>query len=321
LLEAAREARQIESLSKRSTGLLGKFVAMFDRLAAVAGSPVEEILGMVLTETAYAEAWRKSENEEDQDRLANIEELLTVARDFDERHVGTGRLEAFLEESCLVNETDDWEDGVDRVTLMTLHASKGLEFPVVYLTAAEEGLLPHERSRDNPEQLEEERRLMFVGITRAQEELQLSLAQYRDYRGRRKMTVPSHFLMELPRDAMALEAPEPDASFAAETYQLEPAHVEPVLARRESKPPSSVTANVHLTTAAELLAGGPQAAISPEAFHQGMLVRHPQYGLGHIIAVSGSGQQRQATVDFGTHGGRKRIALVDSPLRPMKDSS
>ena len=96
---------------------------------------------------------RESEDEEDQQRLANIEELLTVARDFDERHGGGGRLEAFLEETCLVNDTDAWETEADRVTLMTLHASKGLEFPVVYLTAVEEGLLPHERSREHPDNL------------------------------------------------------------------------------------------------------------------------------------------------------------------------
>jgi DNA helicase-2/ATP-dependent DNA helicase PcrA len=81
---------------------------------------------------------------------------------------------------------------------MTLHASKGLEFPVVFIAAIEEGLLPHERSRDHPDELEEERRLLFVGITRAQEELHLSMARYREFRGQRRLTVPSQFLMELP---------------------------------------------------------------------------------------------------------------------------
>ena len=107
-----------------------------------------------------------------------------------------------------MNDTDEWETQLDRVTLMTLHASKGLEFPCVYLVAVEEGLLPHERSRDKAEQLEEERRLMFVGITRAQQRLQISLAQYRDFRGERKPVIPSSFLMELPRGEMAVEQPE-----------------------------------------------------------------------------------------------------------------
>ena len=146
-----------------------------------------------------------SANPEDEERLANIEELLTVAREFDERREGTGHLEAFLEETALVNDTDDWETALDRVTLMTLHASKGLEFPVVYIVAVEEGLLPHQRSQSAPDQVEEERRLFFVGITRAQQELQISMAQYRDFRGLRKLTVPSSFLMELPLGEMAVE--------------------------------------------------------------------------------------------------------------------
>ena len=159
----------------------------------------------MLAETGYQKQLRESEDEDDQQRLANIEELLTVARDFDERQGEAGQLEAFLEETCLVNDTDAWETDADRVTLMTLHASKGLEFPVVYLTAVEEGILPHERSREHPEQLEEERRLMFVGITRAQQELQLSTARYRDFRGQRKLTIPSSFLMELPRGEMDVD--------------------------------------------------------------------------------------------------------------------
>ena len=171
-------------LSARAARLVADFVKIVDRLIAAHG-PIEELLGLVLNETGYEAMLKASGDEEDEERLANIQELLTVAREFDERHPGSpdagGNLEAFLEETALVNDTDEWETQLDRVTLMTLHASKGLEFPCVYLVAVEEGLLPHERSRDKPEQLEEERRLMFVGITRAQQRLQISLAQYRDF--------------------------------------------------------------------------------------------------------------------------------------------
>ncbi len=218
LLEAARRVGHIEAIGPRPAALLARFVALFDRLSAALGGPVEEIMGLVLSETGYQKQLSESDDEEDQQRLANIEELLTVARDFDERRgVSVGQvanlsqadhLEAFLEETCLVNDTDAWQTDADRVTLMTLHASKGLEFPVVFLTAAEEGILPHERSREHPAQLEEERRLMFVGITRAQQELQISLARYRDFRGQRKLTIPSSFLMELPRAEMEIELPE-----------------------------------------------------------------------------------------------------------------
>ena len=288
-------------------------MALFDRLASVAGGPLEEILGHVLAETGYQEQLSRSKNEEDLQRLANIEELLTVAREFDERHAGHGNLEGFLEESSLINDTDVWEEQVDRVTLMTLHASKGLEFPVVYLVAVEEGLLPHERSRQDAEQLEEERRLMFVGITRAQQELQLSTARYRDFRGQRKLTVPSHFLMQLPRDQMQLEAVEGGESFAAE-----PAYVEPVLSRAPQRAQPQYAPTAQLTTAAELANGGEVAPpVPPDEFHQGMLVRHPKYGLGRVVALSGAGAGRKATVDFTSSAGRRKFVLQDSPLRPV----
>jgi len=340
LLEAARHARQVDKLAKRIAAPLEQFAAMVDRLTGLAGLPVEEILGHVFTETGYQEQLRASGTEEDNQRLANIEELLTVAREFDERQAGQANLEGFLEEVSLVNDTDDWEVQCDRVTLMTLHASKGLEFPVVFLVAVEEGLLPHERSRQQADQLEEERRLMFVGITRAQEELQISMSRYRDFRGVRKMTIPSHFLMELPREELEVEDvganPWPDG---------ESADVEPVFAPPEAEcdagdwsggavpsvaegpallPDPSQAAGVRLaacgrlTTAADLANGGmPAVAASPDAFRQGMLVLHPDYGLGRIVALGGSGTSRHATVDFSSSAGRQSLILRDAPLRPV----
>lgn len=367
MLNAARRSTVVDSIHARAAKKLNEFVGLFDRLAAAVGGPVEEILGLVLSESGYQAMLRDSEDEEDQDRLANIEELLTVARDFDERHGGVGQLEAFLEETCLVNDTDAWEVDADRVTLMTLHASKGLEFPVVYLTAVEEGLLPHERSREHPEQLEEERRLMFVGITRAQQELQLSLATYRDFRGQRKRTIPSSFLMELPRGEMDVEyaggaavasqvfAPYPTDEFAHDLAHDDDSQVEPfrdprVLdmaeallsrdavdgdvdrqqrGRAVAKQAVAAQARVgraatalpafQLTTAAEMAnAGTPAPAINPDVFRQGMVVRHPTLGLGRIVALSGSGASRKATVDFAASVGRKSYVLVMSPLRPVK---
>jgi DNA helicase-2/ATP-dependent DNA helicase PcrA len=209
---------------------------------------------------------------------------------------------------------------------MTLHASKGLEFPVVYLTAVEEGILPHERSREHPEQLEEERRLMFVGITRAQQELQLSTAQCRDFRGQRKLTIPSSFLMELPRAEMELDWPgsgertdEPWHDSGAEhdaAYDQTAEYVDGEQA--SASPPRRVQRPMPLTTAAAMANGGePLAPLPPDAFRQGMLVLHGVYGLGQIVALSGSGAGRKATVDFLPPAGRKKFLLAESLLRPV----
>jgi len=312
LLEAARECCEIELLGTRAIGQVTEFVRLFDRLASVVDAPVEEILGHVLSLSGYQKRLEESESEEDQQRLANIEELLTVARDFDERNPGQGHLEEFLEETSLVGDTDDWQPENDRVTLMTLHASKGLEFPVVYLVAVEEGLLPHERSRERDDQLEEERRLMFVGITRSQEELQISMAAYRDFRGQRKLTIPSRFLMELPRGEMEVE------DLAAAASWAEPLYEAPVLPSATRPAATRIAPAVHLTTAAELANGRPLPPPGPDQFHQGMLVRHPRYGLGRVIALSGSGPGRKATVDFASGAGQKKFVIAKSPLRPVK---
>jgi DNA helicase II / ATP-dependent DNA helicase PcrA len=347
LLEAARQARDIPSMGRRPAGLLLQFVEIFDRLAAAIAGPIEEVVGLVLSETGYQKQLSQSEDEEDQQRLANIEELLTVARDFDERRGASGQLEAFLEETCLVNDTDAWETEADRATLMTLHASKGLEFPVVFLTAVEEGLLPHERSREHAEQMEEERRLMFVGITRAQQELQISLTRYRDFRGQRKTTIPSSFLMELPRDEMEIELAGADVQRVEAWHDEQPSHEEQAAANetydffdgddetmRGATGRSSAGAGgdkpgrvpraarqpvpLRLTTAAAMANGGQAAPLAPDAFRQGMLVLHRTHGLGQIAALSGNGPERIATVDFPPPAGRKKIPLADGSLQPVR---
>ena len=339
LLDACREAGLIEGLAKRSATAVARFVQVMDRLSTRIAAPAEEIIGLVLTESGYRDHLAKSDDEEDANRLANIEELLTDARQFDEQYdvsnesqqneiAPSGPLEAYLERTWLVNETDGWEDDHDKVTLMTLHAAKGLEFPVVFLTAVEDGILPHERSTSDATQLEEERRLAFVGITRAETELQLSHVLRRDFRGQRRFAIPSSFLMEIPQEQLEAEravAPElemldwdteevwEDIS-QDEDQPADPAS-EPA---SDAKPWQVVAAGV--TTAAALLdgegaAGKPQAKIDPDVFSLGMAVTHPEYGLGKIVTLSGAGSRRKATVRFATAGERPFV-LVHSPLRP-----
>lgn len=332
MMDAAREAGMIESLSKRAAVAVAKFVALFDRLSLKINEPVEEILGAILNESGYRAQYEDSDDEEDQSRLENIEELLSSAREFDFQHPEDGTLEQYLEDKALVNETDEFDTELDRVTLMTLHAAKGLEFPWVFIVAVEQGLLPHERSKDSEAQLEEERRLLFVGITRAQEELEISTANQRDFRGRRQMTVPSNFLFELPREEMDFQAqlnqpvvspgqdwddvheiPEDDFSQIGESGDFS----------GESPSESGSSYTKMLMTAADMVKG-PQSSrpkSDPDRFHQSMAVLHPTYGLGKIIAMSGEGAKRTATVKFLTgEQETKKFVLAFSELRPAATS-
>lgn len=337
LLEAARQAGIVEGLSKKSAVAVARFVAMFDRIGEAIHAAVEEIVGLVLSETGYREVLENSESEEEQDRLANIEELLTAAREFDVKHPEANSLEQFLEETSLVADTDAWETETDRVTLMTLHAAKGLEFPAIFIVACEQGLLPHERSRHVEEKLEEERRLLFVGITRAREELQLSYAQYRAFRGQACPTVPSSFLMELPRHEMHLSdsvgsrrtTPDWEAGFEPGAHTDSEAEASQVAAADETEfsqespatrgkrqAASAITSG--LMTAADLLAKSDKPRISPNVFRHGMNVEHPQYGPGSIIALSGDGPKRTATVRFFKDNQERKFRLIFSDLRPAE---
>jgi DNA helicase II / ATP-dependent DNA helicase PcrA len=322
LLESARRVKDVPKINAKTASKILAFVRLFNRLAGAVDQPMEELLGLLLAETGFREQFSASGDEEDSERLANIEELLTVAREFDERHGGGAhQLEAFLEETALVGDTDDWEIEADRATLMTLHAAKGLEFPVVFLPAVEEGLLPHVRSMEEQGDVEEERRLMFVGMTRAQQELQISYAQYRDFRGQRKMPVPSSFLMELPREEMELltvGSGEPEKRrTGVSLFGSEPVPVFSEAPDYSDSPHEQYDEPVY-RVADRSPAPSRTAAVSPDVFRQGMSVEHPQYGVGRIAAIGGSGLARQATVDFPAPTGRMRFLLSGSPLRPTE---
>lgn len=334
LLEAARHAFEIEGLSKGTTAKVAAYVEIMDRIASVAHGDLEEFIGTVLEASGYRASLAESEDEQDENRLANIEELLTDARQFDEQNPGGGKLEEYLERSWLVNETDNWDTDTEKVTLMTLHAAKGLEFPVVFIVAVEDGVLPHERVGQHPDELEEERRLAFVGITRAKEELQLSYAVTRDFRGVRRRTIPSSFLMEMPRDEMEMV----DSAGAFDTvhawddvheggdeswddWQIESISAEPA-GGGDAKPAVIVGAAAIKTAAALERENGESSVtkdeaprVSPDVFRQGMTVTHPEYGPGKIVALSGAGKNRRATIQFATVG-QKKIILVHSAVRP-----
>lgn len=340
LLDACRESGLVESINKKSAMAVAKFVAIIDELCAHVHEPLEAVIGRVLSVSGYREALSNSDNEEDQERLANIEELLTAAHEFDAQHPEGGTLEQFLEHSSLVADTDAFAGEADKVTLMTLHAAKGLEFPCVFIVAAEQGILPHERSKDHPDREEEERRLLFVGITRAEEELQISYAHYRSFRGRLWPTVPSPFLMELPRgemesyEAVARSRPaaeeewedEGDDSFDPSSFEDDAVQAAPddetVFEASTGAPRGTVEAVQKfsaLRTAADLLADQSRRRFSPNVFTQGMIVKHPEYGYGEIVALGGAGPKRIASVKFYDHAEEKKFRLLHSPLEPAEE--
>ena len=343
MIDAAREALTIEGLSPRSAKMVAQFVSLYDELSPLVTQPVEELMGQVMVKTAYRDLLANSDKEEDQQRLANIDELLSAAREYDDEVGEEGGLEGFLEQASLVADTDALHTENDKITLMTLHAAKGLEFPCVYIVACEDNLIPHSRSKNDPDQIEEERRLLFVGITRAEEELQLSLAHYRTLRGSDFPTSASPFLLELPREQMdvrdmglgsrfdlpdfmpetdvemTFETPwEGDADFSAESSPEEEVYDDQGAksGKGGSKKKKSGSGGHKLLTAAQMAGESVSRRVDPELFQFGMLVSHPEYGSGKIVALSGRGLKRTASVDF-FDGSQKKFRLAFATLQPI----
>jgi DNA helicase-2/ATP-dependent DNA helicase PcrA len=199
LLDAAREASSIDSLAKRAKTMIGKFVTIYDRVSKRATSSLEDLIRYVVEETAYEDYLEKTAVEQqDANPMANVDEFIAAAVEFDRQHPDDGSLDLFLEQVALVADTDKFDGESERVTLMTLHAAKGLEFPCVYIIGVEDDLIPHARSKSTESEFEEERRLLFVGITRAMQRLQLSVCKRRAVRGDIRPVIPSPFLNELP---------------------------------------------------------------------------------------------------------------------------
>ena len=230
MLQAARDCEQIDTISKSPTGKIAQFVAMYDRLAAIPTEKVEVVVQAVLDETGYRDWLTADGSEEGYERARNVDELVVATQEYDRDHPDFsehGGLEGYLEQAALVSDTDIWESEAEFVTLMTLHGAKGLEFPCVYIVGLEDGILPHERSSGDDNEIEEERRLLFVGITRAKEELQISRCMNRFRKGSYWPAIASRFLMELPREEMQIFEPVSDHYFDDEALADSIADLDP----------------------------------------------------------------------------------------------
>jgi DNA helicase-2/ATP-dependent DNA helicase PcrA len=306
LLAMAREATNVPGLKESAARSLRDFGMLMDELNALRDHAAEEVIRKLLSLTGYHQYLEKlGKDGGGEERVANVDELVSAAREYDREHPG-GSVVEFLEEISLASAVDRWKDDQGAVTLMTLHAAKGLEFPVVFIVGLEQGILPHSRALEDGRELEEERRLLFVGITRARRELYLSKTMMREFRGQRTATIPSTFLAELPEEPMVVD----DRSGYGGTLN-------PI--RRSHDRPSwpAVASGFKLTTAAEL--NGTSRASANEnldSFQPGTRVLHPEYGLGRIVSIDGAGPNRKGRIAFAV-GGERVFVLAKSALRTL----
>jgi DNA helicase-2/ATP-dependent DNA helicase PcrA len=285
--EALQDADDIGRLTSRAPRQIAEFVAVMELIRTKAEQGPRAALQSVLDDTGYLAQLEADGGLEALSRAENLKELLSVASEFEESGPmsdlgderwedldGFRRLALFLEATALVNDIDQLDDG-GAVTLMTLHNAKGLEFPFVFMAGMEEGVFPHMRSLGDPDQLEEERRLAYVGITRAQERVFLTHATTRNLFGSVNWNSPSRFLGEIPDDLL-----------------------EEAAARTRKQGVESAA---------------PRATLEGSDVGVGDRVRHQHWGEGVVVSLSGSGDRAEASVDFEGQG-TKRLLLAWAPL-------
>jgi len=296
-------------LATASRGRIRDFWAMIARLrAAVDGCSMADVVTTTLGETGLVARLRSEGTQEAETRADNLAELVAAARELDTMEgapVGTSAIEAFLERAALVSDADDEDKSRGAISLMTLHNSKGLEFPSVYLVGMEEGVFPHARALDEGG-LEEERRLCYVGMTRARERLILTRARHRILFGASQQNPPSRFLREIPAELVrvfGVDGAEISRRAASETW-IEPVD-EPSTATMHRPLPPRATGG---RTEPEIDYSSSQEADPDAVLRIGTRVRHPQFGIGVVRRREGDGAGVKLTVQFERAGLKKLIA-------------
>ena len=282
LFHALPHLEEMPELAGRARAAVARFKELMERLLQAPRDSMKELIEDVIDASRYAEHLTAADEKE---RLANLDELVTLGANFDRDAAAAGQeddtvprgLEGFLQTVALASDQDDYDEKADRVPLMTLHAAKGLEFPAVFIAGCEDGLLPHVRSRESPSQLEEERRLFFVGLTRAKQHVALVYARFRRIRGRLERCMASPFLREIPEEAI------------------------------EAIDETTGTSPAPLDEGRGYVGPGPQRVIRPETdpvtgLAIGEVVRHPTYGLGRVAGFTTGGGRRLVRVRFNTVG-------------------
>ncbi|HYP28180.1 MAG TPA: UvrD-helicase domain-containing protein [Blastocatellia bacterium] len=328
LYETIRIAVGQKSLGPRASASLDVFLQVIDGLRerAASGQTVSEVVKAATHETGYVRALQDEKTEEAESRLLNIEELVTAAVEAEEQGE---TLRDFIDHAALVSDTDQYRSDA-RVTLMTMHAAKGLEFPVVFIAGMEEGLFPHSRAAGSDEELEEERRLCYVAITRAQKDLYISHAMKRRTWGEEHSAEPSRFLNEIPLDLMQNLSPGPSWLGFAERpetrHNREAASALRGEAARPVKKSSNFTGKTYNSVesvqdffkrkvegAAEPRPRAGQGAGQSQKpgsgdYRVGARVKHARYGTGVILRTEGAGEDAKLTVSFPGYGQKKFVA-------------
>jgi DNA helicase II / ATP-dependent DNA helicase PcrA len=306
--EALHRAEEAPGIATRSLNAVKGFVEMIDGLSAMVAdqASVDAVLESVLAESNYLAELEESTDPQDETRVENIAELVAVAREFaDESETAT--LAEFLERVALVADADqipDGEEGDDQgvVTLMTLHTAKGLEFPVVFLTGLEDGVFPHMRSMGDAKELEEERRLAYVGLTRARRRLYVSRAVVRSAWGTPQHNPASRFCDEIPLTLVDWRRTEA----AQTTWANSSATSRSPDASSRTRTPWTGASTVSAASATR-----PVPSLEP-----GDRVLHDSFGMGTVVSLRGQGERTQAAVDFGSQG-VKQLLLRFAPIEKM----
>ena len=290
------DAKNAASIPSRSLIAINDFIHLLDSLRTLveARTKPSVIAQAVLEQSGLLAELVNSADPQDEGRVENLQELVSVATEYEESEVDDGEeisLSGFLEDVSLVADSDQIPDGEDHggvVTMMTLHTAKGLEFPTVFLTGMEEGIFPHSRTLGERSEIEEERRLAYVGLTRARQRLYLSRSEYRSSWGAPTYNPPSRFLAEIPESVI---------SWNTVTSSLKPRTSAP---RSFGPHPRATGKKVESTIVLEV----------------GDRVSHDTFGLGKVVAVNGSGDRAEATIDFGSSG-EKRLLLRYAPVERL----
>ena len=314
--DALRVVDQAPGIASRSASAVQGFVRLIDELTELINQGVgpADVLEAVIDKTGMGREFQMSNDPQDEGRLENLSELVDVAREYEHALSSQELIEGeepiyptvagFLEQVSLVADSDSLPDGDDGVvTLMTLHTAKGLEFPVVFLTGMEEGVFPHNRSLNDPDELEEERRLAYVGITRAMRILYLTRAASRSVWGSPQYAIASRFLDEIPRHVLDEQRiVQPRFTQVTQTDSS---------AAYGGRAPIRTARTAFGSSAKE---SGPR--LNEHDVEIGDRVNHESYGMGKVIGISGSGERAQVTVDFGS-AGQKRLLLRYAPLEKL----